>query len=342
MEQSPPYPELEKNGSLNGVKVKNYPLKSLIIAISLMVFFSSISSIIGYKLGRNNNQQAQSKKTTNNSSQANPAKYITYISPVISPTISNLITDQTSQTENTMIYPSPNNYSYFLMYADNSVKDECFFVIVNDAGQPIGYNIKKILNTNKIYCYHDMGYGASAFQKWVDDYKIIFKEKDETIKIIDILDSKIETFNYDKSQLTFVDVNKSLKYWLFKKKSDEYSFLLTDSNKKIIYDKKFNQKSPGSDNIYVVLYDDINDGFLFISHNLNEGKVLNKFDFLSLNDFSYRTLLAAGSIEAEGRGGCRPPKLYRTLPGDISIDPGCIGIAEEYIKSDKKVHISVK
>jgi hypothetical protein len=88
-----------------------------------------------------------------------------------------------------------------------------------------------------------------------------------------------------------------------------------------------------------VLYDEVNDGFVFIKRTFTTDTTSIRFDFLALPNLSLRTVLTTKPVPSVGRG-CLSEYLVPT-PGEIVLTPGCLNVAPEYIGADGNIHIKL-
>lgn len=307
-------------------------------SIILIIFFIFAVSVFSYL-------------NSNSQSDSNAEKSIT---PTLPSSINKLAENQGSAKQslspkeenivlgflnfkNQMIFPSPDNFRFFYVFPEYNNSNECFFGIVNQWGQSVDYEVKKILKTDKISCDYDYRYGHSSFIKWVDDYKVLLKTNDDSLSVIDVLNDKKENYPLQIDDMEFVDVNKSLKFWLYRRND---SFIIIDANKNIVYDKLKFDSDKKEINFRTVLYDQVNDGFLFISYKILDNSFETIFDYFNLNNLTFKNILTTTPFEVEGRGGCRSPALLPAL-GEVVIEPGCIAVDNKYISSDDKIHIKL-
>ncbi len=231
------------------------------------------------------------------------------------------------------IYPSQENHFSFYIYPSDST-EKCFYGIVDKLGY--GFDVSGVLGTDKISCSDNQGSLASSFITWVDGDRFVMNEKDGEINIVNVGKFELETYNYDSVEYTFVGVSRTVKYWLFRKISQgkSASYVLFDRDNKIVLDNiSFDSNDRG------VLYDEVNDGFLFISRTYTGEMVSVKFDFLSLSDLSLRTILTTEPVVAPGRG-CYSEYLL-SQPGEIILSPGCLTVGNNHIGSDGNIHIKL-
>lgn len=155
------------------------------------------------------------------------------------------------------------------------------------------------------------------------------------IKIVDVGKLEAETYKYDASKYDFVGASRSLKYWLFSKSQENnISYILLDRNNNVALDNlSFESNDRGA------LYDEVNDGFLFISRTYTEQDVSVEFDFLSMSNLTLRNILTTEPVEAPGRG-CYSEYLI-SQPGEIILTPGCLTVGSKHLGSDGNIHIKL-
>jgi len=88
-----------------------------------------------------------------------------------------------------------------------------------------------------------------------------------------------------------------------------------------------------------VLYDEANDGFLFISRTYIGENVSVKFEFLPMNSLSLRNILTTEPVVAPGRG-CNSEYLL-SQPGEIILTQGCLIVGNKYLDTDGNIHIKL-
>lgn len=233
------------------------------------------------------------------------------------------------------VYPSLNrNFSFYLFSAND--QNMCLYGIENKEGYK--YDVSKALGTDRVTCSEEMGNVSSSFVNWADGDKFLLDEKQGEIKIVDVANFAIETYKYDAGKYDFIGANRSLKYWLFRKIEEaNISYILFNRDNTVALDNiHFESNDRGA------LYDDVNDGFLFIDRTFNEegvSTVATKFDFLSMNNLKLRNILTTEPVEAFGRG-CSSEYLL-SEPGEIILTPGCLTVGDKYLGADGNIHIKL-
>ena len=231
------------------------------------------------------------------------------------------------------IYSSPNNNYSFYVYS-TSDSEKCLYGIRNKQGY--GYDVSGVLGTDKITCTDNQGSLSTSFVSWTDGAKFVINEKEGVIDIVNVEKFEADTYNYDSANYSFVGVSHTLQYWLFRKNNqvNSTSYVLFDKDNHIVLDNiSINSNDRG------VLYDEVNDGFLFISRTFTGEDVSVKFEFLSNSNLSLRTLLTTDPVVAPGRG-CSSEYLL-SQPGEIILTPGCLTVANKYLGSDGNIHIKL-
>lgn len=233
------------------------------------------------------------------------------------------------------VYPSLNrNFSFYLFSAND--QSMCQYGIENKEGYK--YDVSKVLGTDKVTCSEQMGYVSSSFVGWADENKFLLDEKQGEVKIVDVVNFAVETYKYDAGKYDFIGANRSLKYWLFRKiEEQDISYILFNRDNTVALNNiHFESNDRGA------LYDDVNDGFLFIDRTFNEegvSTVATKFYFLSMNNLKLRNILTTEPFEVFGRG-CSSEYLL-SEPGEIILTPGCLTVGDKYLSADGNIHIKL-
>jgi len=288
-----------------------------------MIFYGGI--IVGKTLDKSSNNNSIFSSTQNSQLYQQPTQPVQqsiYQAPVTG-SINQII----------RIYPSLNNHFSFYIYpADDSEK--CLYGIRDKQGY--GYDVNKVLGTDRITCSEGQGNLYSSFISWVDGDKFLLNEPEGEIKIVNVAKFEADTYKYDLTKYKFVGADRSLKYWLFREviQGTGALYVLFDRNSNIVLDNinfEFNDRG--------ALYDEVNDGFLFISRIFTEESVSVKFDFLPMSTLVLKTLLTSEPVQAPGRG-CYSEYLI-SQPGEIILTPGCLTIGSKYLGSDGNIHIKL-
>ena len=299
-------------------KQKSWAVIGLVILVFLLL------GTTGY-LAYQNNQIAKQKD-----SQLQPTTF----PGTSSSTVSVPTTESTTSYINQIIriYPSLNRrFSFYIYPADK--EDRCLYGIRDKQGY--GHDVSKLLGTDRIACSEGQGNLSSSFAGWADEDKFLINKEDGEIKIIDVGKFEADTYRYDASKYSFVSASRSLEHWLFRKKQENnISYILLDRNKNVTLDNVGFESNDGG-----VLYDEVNNGFLFFSRTYARENVSVKFDFLSMNTLTLRNILTTEFVEAPGRG-CYSEYLI-SQPGEIILIPGCLIVGEKYYGSDGNIHIKL-
>lgn len=232
-------------------------------------------------------------------------------------------------------FKSPNlKYTLYLYNHTDSTGNFCLSELRD--GQGNGNSIlNNMLKEVDFSCHNEM-YFYSKFVGWSADSKIIVKENKGSVVIIDVDKKEISRYTYDPQKYLFMSVNKTLKYWLFKKitVTDKISYIILDGNQKVIKDNiDFVANDRG------VQYDYANDGFLFINRTYKDSVVSVEFSFLSLKDLKIKNILTTEPLKEEGRG-CIPEYLI-SQPGEIIMTQGCLPVGDKYLELDGNIHIKL-
>jgi hypothetical protein len=230
------------------------------------------------------------------------------------------------------IYQSYDN-QYFFSVIFPSRGDKCQFFIQRTGNTGVAYTDLFIETDGEIPCMYGNDYSSSfesTFLGWASDNSFLLQKNRNTISIYKIVGYKVEFVEdmvFDGNHLEFRGADSSLNYWLFKKKqSRSKDYVLLDSEGNIVLELK--DKSYG-----VVLYDPINNGFLFpVSDVLPEQNTGTSeytyykkvtFDFLDIDNLTLRTVYAPNPKQTAGGEGCSPSRILTSTPGSITISASC-------------------
>lgn len=228
-------------------------------------------------------------------------------------------------------YPSLNREFTFYVYSTNS-RDKCAYGVKDKQGY--SHDVSELLGKDSIICSEGQGNLSTSFVSWVDGNKFLVDMKNGEIKIVDVEKFEVETYRYDVSKYNFLFSNRTLDYWLFRKinQADSVSYILFDRNYDVSLDNiNFDSNDRG------VLYDEVNDGFLFISRTYSGKNVSIKFDFLPISNLNLRNVLITEPVETLGMG-CYSEYLI-SQPREIILTPGCLSVSEKYLNSNGNIYI---
>ncbi len=269
------------------------------------------------------------KNKPNNTSSPNP--------PIVSKLPDN---DSGNYPELEKIYPSLDQaYYFYVVYpqgGDDIGETKCKFGI---SGERINtkYLTKyfaDLVGYYEITCSQGMGGFYNTFIRWAEDDRLLIMERKGTMNIYQVSTNTLKNYFYNPDEIEFQSVDKSLKYWLFSKKDqkDKRVFTVLDGENNTVVD---NLTFGVVDR--PVLYDDLNDGFLFIGRYYENNLVSVRFDWLGIKDVTTKNLLTTDSISVPGRG-CYPEYLV-SKPGEVIVTPGCLTVAEKYLGADGNIHL---
>lgn len=317
-ENTPKIPNNIKTTNFNkiGLKVGLFFGGFVLLGI---IFYGGI--MVGKSFYKLNNSTSTLPSTQNSWSYPQPTQQPTYQAPA---------TD--SINERIRIYPSLNNrFSFYIYLAVNSEK--CLYGIIDKTGYE--RDVSRVLGIDRITCSGGETL-SSSFISWADGEKFLLNEPEGEVKIVNVVEFEADAYKYDVTKYEFIGASRSLKYWLFRKVSqgNSSSYVLFDRNNNIALDN-INFES----NDKYELYDEVNDGFLFISRTYTGENVSVKFDFLSMSNLSLRTLLTTETVQARGIG-CYPEYLI-SQPGEIILTRGCLTVGNKYLGSDGNIHIKL-
>jgi len=322
---------MEENVTVQGDKISPSYLNKPTIKVGIFIgglILLGITFYSGLIFGKSSNKSSPSYSVPqininkNSRTSLQPTQQ-----PVNQPSTTNCINQMIR------IYPSLNNrFSFYIYPTDNG--DKCIYGIRDKQGY--GYDVSEVLGTDRITCSEGQGNLSSTFAGWVDGDKFLINETEGEIKIVNVEKFEADTYKYDATKYKFVGASRSLKYWLFRKVSqgNSVSYILLDRNNNIALDNiNFESNDRGA------LYDEVNDGFLFISRTYTGENVSVKFDFLPMSNLTLRTILTTEPVQTSGRG-CYSEYLI-SQPGEIILTPGCLTVSNKYLGSDGNIHIKL-
>jgi hypothetical protein len=317
--------ENTQNNDKSSINIAKLSRRTLIIgSLAGELILLAIVFYGGLIIGKSSNKTSTCNSVTQLNKNSQPNQQPTQQLANQSPATGNI-------NQMVRIYPSLNRSFSFYIYPANS-RDTCAYGIRDKQGY--GYDVSEVLGADTIICSEEQGTLSSSFAGWADGNKFLINEKDGEIKIIDVEKFEAETYKYDASKYNFVGANRTLKYWMFRKinQGNPVAYILLDKNNNVVLDNiNFESNDRGA------LYDEVNDGFLFISRTYSGENVSVKFDFLPMNNLSLRNILTTEPVEVQGRG-CYPEYLI-SQPGEIILFPGCLTVKNKYLGSDGNIHI---
>lgn len=307
------------------IKSKN---KILFLIVAFVLLFSTLIGAVGYLSYQNKNITSQLQSKSNCDAPKNVSV------PTNCPVTeldSSLVPDQFIR-----VYPSLDGGMSFYVYESGSF-GECLYGIIDKQGYTL--EVSDLLDLNTITCNREMGRISTSFISWGADNTFVVNEEPGELKIVNVRRSIAESFEYDPQEYVFIAVNTNLDSWLFKKNQDneDYNntYTVLDRNKNVVLDNIFIESNDRG-----VMYDEANDGFLFISWFFYEGgKKSVKLQFLSADTLQLRTILSTEPKLSLG-SGCTSEYLI-SVTGEIILTPGCTGVGEEYISEDGYIHIKL-
>lgn len=237
------------------------------------------------------------------------------------------------------LYPSlDGRFSAFIypLYYETE-EDVCIYGII-DHKQYEASKFNRLIENHSFECAQGpVSLNDFIFMRWAEGNK--FVHKNPRLEIIDVEKGEKEIYDYDQSKYYFVDVNRTLEYWLFRKKDskNKTSYVILDQDKKVVMDNIDDLVNYDRG----VLYDEVNDGFLFMSRTFSESEnlVSTRLDFLSLKDMTLRNILTTGPIEAPGMG-CSD-EFLKSKPGEIILYHGCLTVDDKYLDNEGNIHIKL-
>ena len=221
----------------------------------------------------------------------------------------------------------------------------CNLVIEDEANKPIDINW---MDRNEINCSEDMGNFSSDFLSWHEKSKLLFKGDLGEMVVFDLENKTIRNIKYDVKQMVFWGASRDLKYWFFTQHGKEipendFSFAVTNDQMQTVNKGILPTSYDGYD---TVAYDYVNNGFVIVTEQLDEGFTKDaksrgepvnngyfrtRFYFLDLNSMSVRNLLTSDPEMLAGRGCYK--EVFEFKPGEIIIKSntaGCILLAGKY------------
>lgn len=229
-----------------------------------------------------------------------------------------------------VIIPSlDGNYSFYFFLKIDSIKNSrCGYSVMNKAGfryhTSFGYGKTPELEFNpaeEIPCTYDMrGFRSDVFKGWGEGNSFAIEFSKGSILIFELLEeskmsSAKDEFDYDPSELSFSAVNKNFGRWLFKKKNG--SFVIFDGEHRVLVD---NLKYSGRD----VLYDAVNDGFVFTSveresSDQPEWKERCSVEFMPVDTLKMRYLITTDWKHGVALSPGPAPAYVTSTPGEVVI-----------------------
>src|SRR6202158_5221436 len=170
----------------------------------------------------------------------------------------------------------------------------------------------------------------SAFESWADRDKLLVRKSDYDIKIVDPLKVAVTDYQVDSS-LIFRLANHSLKYWLFRQ-NPAGAYELFDENGKLAL---ADITGVGDE----VLYDKVNDGFLFIGTDSSATGVSVRLAYLSLSALNLKNILTTEPASTPDRGCGDTNTVVSTMSGEVILHPGCLTVGAKYYGPDGNIHI---
>ncbi len=229
------------------------------------------------------------------------------------------------------IYPSLDRQFSFYVYPYDMNQGLCLFGLTDSQGFPL--DLRKLLGTDKIVCAEGNGNIESSFVSWVDGDIFLLDEQVGEIKIVNVKDLSVENYPYIAGDIGFVGADRSLRYWLFREsKKDSISYKLLDRNGlAVMNDITFESNDRGA------MFDEANNGFLFVSRTFTGEGVSISFDFLSLDTLTMKNILTTEPT-ATSDTGCSSEYML-SQPGEIILTPGCLTVPDKHLGSDGNIHI---
>lgn len=252
--------------------------------------------------------------------------------------------NESSEIEKQKILISENGEMEIYIYWSTDFSSDACEVQVNDKEGKV-YDVSPFLESDSIWCTAGMGEYATNFKGWLADGSFLLEETAGEIQIVNVLAKSKNEYFYDSADSLFVGANKTGEYWLFRISVTEgqREYILLDRDKSTILDKIIIDNNDRG-----VLYDYVNDGFLFISRlysiEKDEEGVYHEYvsislDYLSLGDLGVTTLLTTDKAEVYGRG-CSSERLL-SVPGEIILTEGCLTVLPKYLGEDGNIHITL-
>ncbi len=231
------------------------------------------------------------------------------------------------------IYPSLDRQLSFYVYPYDMDQGLCSYGVVDPLG--FSWDLSRILGTDKITCSEGNGNLGTSFVSWVDGDTFLLDERVGEVKIVNVANFSAEKYPYAASDVSFVGADLTLRYWLFREKTeDASSFALLDRNGVAVMDDiTFESNDRGA------MFDEANNGFLFIGRTFTGQEVSVSFDFLPLDTLTLNNILTTEPTVDPGRG-CYPEYLL-SQPGEIILTPGCLTVPEKHLGLDGNIHIKL-
>lgn len=223
-------------------------------------------------------------------------------------------------------------------------KPLCKFGLFNSDGENYTYLLEDLINEDAFgECEWGEGGFFSGFVSWLEGDRFLIN-KDDLLTLVDLTNKATSTFKYNSEEFTFEVVDEKGENWVFRKKypsgtesPKETVFMILDEKQNIILN---NIVLPNR--VRSVLYDSVNNGFLFITRNyFNEKQEMANFrlDFMPVATKKMKKLMETQPIEVFGHG-CAPETL-ESKPGEIILYASCLPVEKKLLDEQGFLHIKL-
>lgn len=306
------------------IKSKN---KILFLIVAFVLLFSTLIGAVGYLSYQNKNITSQLQSKSNCDAPKNI--------PATTNCPTQQLDSKLTSDKIIRIYPSLDGGMSFFAY-ESGTAGRCFYGIRDKQGY--SREVSGLLDLDTLTCQPGMGNISTSFVSWGTDNTFVVNEKPGELKIINVDESLASRYDYSPVEYTFAAVNKTLDAWLFKKNQDDEdynnTYTVLDRNKNVVLDNIFIESNDRG-----VMYDSVNDGFLFISRFYENEQMAVELQFLPTNTLQLKTVLSTEPVPSFGRG-CASEYLI-SKPGEIILTKGCLVVDKEYISEDGYIHIKL-
>ena len=237
-------------------------------------------------------------------------------------------------------YPSPNS-EYVFAITGTSDKNTCPYTVLDSVETEIDISF---ISSDTVLCgFSEHGGLFDGFDRWLDGNSFIFSpnpasknvHSPSNMHIVD-LDNKSETIYEPPSGYLFVLYIPEFEYWVYAKGPNR-SMSILDVHNNTVKDMSWDFK--------IALYDEINQGIVFLGRRESDAGQSFVVSFVDLNTLETRTILETEPIEVPGRG-CSGWGTLDSIRGEVRLNPGSGACyyhsAASYIdETDGLIHIQL-
>lgn len=256
-------------------------------------------------------------------------------SAIVTPTLIPSATNYEELFMSLQEVPSATGRYIFNYYPIDNTSNKCkYFLKTYPAGGI--WDMKDLIPSKTIDCTPGyFGGWDSKVLGWKGADKLLMELNEGEILILDIRRNTKKVYNYDKNLYQFNNVDSSLNFWLLRdnlnNKNKAATYYLFDRNQKLLREPlEYNYATSNMYGISGVHYDELNNGFLFVSNNYVNSTVSAKFDWLSLDNLTLKTILTTSFVQTAGRDCGTGNEIVSTQKGTLLMTSDCISIDEKY------------